>query len=29
MDLASKQAILELLNPADRLEKLLAFLNAS
>jgi len=29
MDLAWKQALLELLNPADRLEKLLAYLNAS
>jgi ATP-dependent Lon protease len=29
MDLGWKQALLELLNPADRLEKLLAFLSAS
>jgi ATP-dependent Lon protease len=29
MDLTGKQALLELLNPADRLEKLLAYLNAS
>ena len=29
MDLAWKQALLELLNPAERLEKLLAFLSAS
>jgi len=28
MDLASKQALLELLNPLERLEKLLAYLNA-
>ncbi len=27
MELAWKQALLELLNPADRLEKLLAYLN--
>ena len=29
MELAWKQALLELLNPADRLEKLLAYMNAS
>ena len=29
MDLAWKQALLELLNPAERLEKLLVYLNAS
>ena len=28
MELASKQALLELLNPLERLEKLLAYLNA-